>query len=81
MGRTSSHRLLWTDNVARWVAKKTYHLTKVMRPGHVLRRILAAMRPLGHGAYAIPPDLVIEARDAVEDFVPYADDTEGKVWQ
>lgn len=81
MTRTSSHRLLWADTAAKWVARKTYHLTKAMRPGYVLRRILAAMRPVGHGAYAIPADLVIEARDAVEDFNPYADDLDGRIWE
>jgi hypothetical protein len=61
--------------------RKTYHLLKVMRPGHIARRIVLVARPVSRGVYAIPEDLFLELRSAIDDFAPYADDTDGRIWE
>lgn len=64
----------------RWLRQKTYHLLKFGRPGYVSLRMVAQMRTIRPGVYEIPPALVLEWREAVADFEPYALDTEGTVW-
>ena len=62
-----------------WLRRKAYHLVKVFRPLNASHRILVSMRPVAAGIYAMDPVLVADWRRAVEEAMPYARDTEGKV--
>lgn len=63
-----------------WLARKNYHLGKVMSPGRVGLRMARQMVNLRPGVYEIPPCLVLEWKSALEDFRPYATDDTGEVW-
>ena len=81
MRRIATHRADYrTGPHHSWIRRKTYHLSKVMKPGHVGIRVVDAMRCERPGLYAIPPVLVMELRDAILDFRPYAEDETGEVW-
>lgn len=64
-----------------WLRKKTYHLLKVMRPGFVSLRLLATARPAGNGLWHLDAAVMLELRRALDDFRPYAEDTDGKAWE
>lgn len=80
--RSAHHRSIHrTGPHYAWLQRKARHLAIVYRPGFVGRRMLAAMRTIRPGVYEIPASLVLEFREAVHRFEPYATDTEGVIWQ
>lgn len=82
MRRTAHHRTEYRLGPEhRWVRRKAYHLAKFGGPGFVGRRIRQAMRTISPGVYAIPAGLVLEWRQSLDDFEPYATDTDGSVWE
>ena len=81
MKKQPHHRSLFrTGPEHRWLQRKTYHLLKFGKPGFVGLRIRREMRTIRPGLYEIPPALVLEWREALADFEPYALDSEGTVW-
>jgi hypothetical protein len=80
--RSAHHRAInRTGPHYAWLQRKAFHLSRVFRPGLVGERLVDQMRTIRPGLYEIPPSVVLEFRAALEDFRPYARDTEGTVWR
>lgn len=56
-----------------------YHLNKLFTSVAATRDLLAAMRPMSPGIYRIPSGVVLKARAANDDALPYLADDEGRV--
>lgn len=82
MARTAHHRAdQRTGPHHAWVRRKTYHLSKVFRPGFTGQRMVDAWQVEAPGLYRIPPHLVLDFLEALRHFRPYATDDTGDVWQ
>jgi hypothetical protein len=80
--RTAHHRTEYrTGPHHSWLRRKTYHLTKLIRLVRVCERLSANMRWLSPRVYEHDSLLLSQWRDAIRDAAPYANDTEGTVWE
>lgn len=76
MERRPNHRGKYCGKDER---SRYYHLNKLFMAVATLRDLLAAMRPQSRGLYSVEPGVVLRARAAVDDALPYLADDEGRV--
>lgn len=80
--RSAHHRVIHRHGPHHsWLQRKARHLAIYGGPGFVGVRIVNETRTIRPGLYEIPPSLMLQFREAVDKFGPYATDTEGTVWQ
>lgn len=72
----AGHRL---DSRGTREQSRTFHLSRILGGIRAAWDLLLAMEPVSPGVYAIPPAIVLRARERVDLARPYLDDDEGRI--
>lgn len=71
----SSHKLIWGGSDAQ---SRTFHLSRIFCAVRASSELLASLRHVRPGVYAIDPALVLKARQRVELALPYLEQEGGE---
>jgi hypothetical protein len=59
--------------------ERAFHRSRILGAVRAAGELLAAMRHVSPGVYAVPPAVVLSARERVERALPYCNDEEGTI--